>query len=184
MKFPFFIFIVNSQFTSKDSFLLIRSIKNWLRGYPRGQDVVEVDRTGSWKTLQTSSWKKIVVEPEGIWAEGLLNHSLASDFILGLPAIWEMSEVSPELVISKDMQIHVIAFSFRNPKGDMHRGTGKSTCSYTAHVQTHTNTQRQKQMFKYISANSGMWENRNTHPNTQAYVNMWEYKHASPRIKM
>ena len=59
-----------------------------------------------------------------------------------------MSEVSLELLISKDMQIHVIASLYRNPKGDMRRGTGKSTHSYTGRVQTHASIQRQMQMYK------------------------------------
>lgn len=62
----FFISILKFQFTLRDSSPLIESIKNGLREDPGGLDVVEIDRRGPWKTLQTSSWAKMVVEPEGI----------------------------------------------------------------------------------------------------------------------
>ena len=37
-------------------------------------------------------------------------------------------------------------------------------------------------MYKYISANSGMRENK-TNPNPQTYVNVQGYKHADPGTK-
>lgn len=57
------------------------------------------------------------------------------------------------------MQIHVIASSHRNSK-EICTEAQANLPAHTLVIQTHAHTQRQMHMYKYISANSGMWENR------------------------
>lgn len=179
----FFISILKSQFTSRASSLLIRYIKNGLRRDPGGLDGVEADRMGPWETLQTSSWKKIT-----FWASWVLSRGTVQPFssirfhpwlAWYLRDIWSLTGVT-------DLQIHADTCNSilsQKLKGDMPRGTGKSTCSHTGlYKHMHTLRGRCKCTSKYQQTQA--CGKTGTNPNTQTYVNMQGYKHAGPGTKI
>lgn len=141
MQFPFFISILKSHFTSRHSPQLIRSIRNGLTGDPGGLEWWKQPRVC--RPLEDTG--DLILEENSCWARRNLSRGPAQPFSsIGFHP-WLARQTSQYLKSHWSYwypktcrYVHVITSPYRNPKGDMHRGTGKSTCLYTGHVQMQT----------------------------------------------